>query len=184
METKKISLKEFVNLVKRIIKEESENEFDIISAIECSENDGYSNIKNKLGAEEDLDFKELNDKDITIWNTKKLGDITFSLNKGNVWTVKVRTDNDYFGENSTYDYDECGLAMTTMSALKDMLNDVDETFTNESETPTNKRFAITLDSDQGKIRIKTSASDEDVAKQMVLSHQNAPESAIIKIEEI
>lgn len=79
---------------------------------------------------------------------------------------------------------------TKRISLKEFENIVKKIIKEENEcgcvesTHTTKRFAVMLNSDQGKVRIKTSASDEESAKEKVLAHQNAPESAIIDVKEI
>jgi len=114
-------------LIRQLIKEE----FDVASAIEGSTEDGYDEIKAFLKPKYDFDFEELYNNNFEIWETEKLGDISVSLEKGNVWTITCRTDEDHFGEHSTYDFDEHGLAFCFMAAIKDLISDYEETFVNQ-----------------------------------------------------
>lgn len=113
---------------KRYINED----FDHYSALSAAEEDGYQSLKRffKPIGGYDFDFAELHNKGNFTWETEKCGDVFCSLEKGNVWTVTCRTEDDYFGTNSTYDFDETGLVHNTLSALRDLKKDVEETFVN------------------------------------------------------
>ena len=105
--------------------------FDLGAALDASFEDGYEEMKSFLNPKHDFDFKRLYDKGNFMWETEKSGDIFCSLEKGNVWTVTCRTDDDYFGKCSTHEHDEVGLAYCVMSALRDLKSDYDSTFKEE-----------------------------------------------------
>lgn len=124
------SFKQLRSKIKKMLKEQISG-FDNYAAIEASHDDGYDKIKKFFNPVFDFDFKELYEKGYTNWESQKLGDIFCSLQKGNVWTVTCRIDNDYFGKQSTYDLDEGGLAYCVMSALRELIKDINSTFVNQ-----------------------------------------------------
>lgn len=136
MSNQENNFQELRNVIKKLLKEQlTENKafaFDTHAAIEASYDDGYDKIKKYFAPVFDFDFKELYLKGYTNWESQKLGDIFCSLEKGNVWTVTCRIDNDYFGKQSTYDLDEGGLAYCVMAALRDLIKDIDNTFVNQT----------------------------------------------------
>ena len=103
---------------------------DIFDCLEAEIGDEYLEIKELLQAEEDIDWEELMEKELTIWSTAN-GDITISMEGGNILTVTARDDNDLYGKCSTYDIDGYGLVCCTMSALRDYILDVELTYTNQ-----------------------------------------------------
>lgn len=107
--------------------------YDVNSILDAAHEDGYNKLKKELGgAEFDLDFCELAENNRCLWTTAK-GELHFSLEVRNVMTVVVRDDNDCLGECCTYDFDEYAFVSCVLSAVRDYLKDVSETFINEEE---------------------------------------------------
>jgi hypothetical protein len=105
------------------INENRRPKFDLLSAIEGSEEDGYAKIKRELKPTDDFDFEELYAKGNYTWETKSIGTITCTFTDGNVWTVRCETENGS-GESTTYDKDSYGFGMICMDALRELLSDV------------------------------------------------------------
>lgn len=45
-------------------------------------------------------------------------------------------------------------------------------------------YLVTVDSDNGKVKIKTSASDEESAKKKIMQSEGCPSSAIVNIKKL
>jgi hypothetical protein len=113
------------------INEARRPKFDLLSAIEGSEEDGYAKIKRVLKPTDDFDFEELYAKGKYTWETKSIGTITCTFTDGNVWTVRCETENGS-GESTTYDKDSYGFGMICMDALRELLSDVRSYYTRDA----------------------------------------------------
>ena len=101
---------------------------DLYACLDAAYEDGYDKLKAKLGGcEYDLDFQELAEQGCTVWQTNFHGNISLSLEIGNVLTVTVQDNYDRSGTISTYDFDSYGFASCVMSALWDYWKDCKET---------------------------------------------------------
>lgn len=103
---------------------------DLFSLIDAENEDGYKEIHDRLQPKENIDYKELKEKEIFLWETS-LGDLYLTYSCGNVLTIEVTDDNDNRGQCSTYEFDEYGYVSCVMSAIRSYLKDLDETFINE-----------------------------------------------------
>lgn len=109
---------------------DKEMEIDICTALEAQWDDGYEKIKNFLQPSEELDYQELVNDGFCLWQTAN-GDLSISCEIGtNVVAITVRGDDDNYGYCATMDFDAYSIVCCTMSALRDYIKDIKETFVN------------------------------------------------------
>lgn len=104
---------------------------DIYDFIEAESYSDIAHFAKLFGAIEDIDYLYLIENGLTTWSTKLHGDITISIEFGNVDTIIVRDDFDRMGKCSTYDHDAYGIVGCLYSALNDYWKDCQNTYVNE-----------------------------------------------------
>lgn len=129
---RRITKEKAIEIVEKSKKDSEEvlQKFDVYSCIEAEMEDGYSEIKKRLEPAENIDYEKLIKDEFFLWQTNK-GELSISYECGNLISIKVRDDNGNYGYSATYDMDDYGLVCCVMSALRDYLKYIDETFVNE-----------------------------------------------------